>query len=152
MKFNEKILDLTSAVKAASHICVCTIAPIDIKKWNKHRLYKKKTIHLKQQGNYKEIQNTFEEAIIQINKFILEMNITNHMITPFIADTVFTEKKGSQNKKLYSKLLDGLHTGEDLCTKWGELIARRIDANFSVSMSAATALLPQTCQNKKDSP
>ena len=49
-----------------------------------------------------------------------------------------------RNKKFYSKLPDGLHPGEDLCSKWGELIAQRIDANFSVSMSAATAPLPLT--------
>ena len=50
--------------------------------------------------NYKEIQNTFEEAIIQINKFIVEINITNHMITPFIANTVFTKKKGIRKQEI----------------------------------------------------
>ena len=153
MTFNEKILDLTSVVKkAASRVCLCKIAPMDIEKWNKHRLYKKKRTHLKHQANYKEMQNTLDEAIIQINKFIVEINITNHMITPFIADTVFTKKKGSRNKKFYSKLPDGLHPGEDLCTKWGEQIAQRIDANLSVSMSAATAPLPLTCRIKKETP
>ena len=39
------------------------------------------------------MQNTLEEASIQINKFIAEINITNQMITPLIADTVFTIKK-----------------------------------------------------------
>ena len=101
MTFNEKILDLTSVVKkAANRVCVCTIAPMDIEKWNKHRLYKKKTKHLKHQANYKEMQNTLEEAIIQINKFIVEIDMTDHMITPFIADTVFTKKRIPKQKIL----------------------------------------------------
>ena len=37
------------------------------------------------------MQKSSEKAIIQINKFIIEMNLTNKMITPFIADTVMTK-------------------------------------------------------------
>ena len=39
------------------------------------------------------MQKSLEEAIIQINKFIIEINLTNKMITPFIADTVMTKKR-----------------------------------------------------------
>ena len=38
------------------------------------------------------MQKSVEEAIIQINKLIIEINLTNKMITPFIADTVMTKK------------------------------------------------------------
>ena len=49
------------------------------------------------------MQNTLEEAIIQINKFIAEINITNQMITPLIADTVFTIKKRIPKQEILLK-------------------------------------------------
>ena len=48
--------------------------------------------------------------------------------------------------------LMGFTQGVDLCLKWGEIIAQRIDANFSVSMIASTGPLLLTDQNKKDTP
>ena len=38
------------------------------------------------------MQNILEEAIIQTNRFIVEINIIRHVITPSISDTVFTIK------------------------------------------------------------
>ena len=116
---NDKILELTSAVKdKGCRVCVCTIAPLDIERWNRHRLTIRKTTHLEHQAQYKEWQKTIERAIIQINKFIIEINIANHMITPFVGDTVMT-KKGSRVKKHYEKFPDGLHPGDELIKIWG---------------------------------
>ena len=116
---NNKILELKSAVKdKGCRVCVCTIAPLDIEKWNRHRLTIRKTTHLEHQAQYKEWQKTIERAIIQIDKFNIEINIANHMITPFVGDTVMT-KKGSRVKKHYEKFPDGLHPGDELIKIWG---------------------------------
>ena len=131
---------------------VCTIAPLDIERWNRHRLTIRKTTHLEHQAQYKEWQKTIERAIIQINKFIIEINIANHMITPFVGDTVMT-KKGSRVKKHYEKFPDGLHPGDELIKIWGDQIATRIDANFSISGGAAAAVpTPSQKDDKKDTP
>ena len=150
---NDKILELTSAVKdKGCRVCVCTIAPLDIEKWNRHRLTIRKTTHLEHQAQYKEWQKTIERAIIQIDKFIIEINIANHMITPFVGDTAMT-KKGSRVKKHYEKFPDGLHPGDELIKIWGEQIATRIDANFSISGGAAAAVpTPSQKDDKKDTP
>ena len=130
---SERLLDLTETIKSLKcKVCVCTVAPMDIEKWNRHRLNSKKTSSLNYLQEYSTMQKSLEKAIIQINKFIIEINLTNKMIIPFIADTVMT-KKGSRNKKFYEKLPDGLHAGDELKKQWGELIAKRIDQNFSMS-------------------
>lgn len=140
--FTESLLDLSAAIKKKGcEICICTIASLDMEKWNHHRLSIKKSSHLKHESHYNEWQKTVEEGITQINKFIVELNITNHMITPFIGDTVMTKKK-SRVKKYYERLPDGLHPGEDLLKKWGEIIANRIDKNFSMSRGATDAVTP----------
>ena len=75
------------------------------------------------------MQTTIEEAIIKINKFIIELNMENTMITPFTVDGV--TPKGSRVKKYYEKLPDVLHPGKELKQKSGEMIANWIDTNFS---------------------
>ena len=94
------------------------------------------------------MENMYKHFHILVFYFYSEptMNITDHVITPFIAYKVFA-KYGSRNKT-FSKLADGHHTGENLCTQRRELHV--IDANFPVSMSAVTAPLPLTCQHEKD--
>ena len=46
------------------------------------------------------MQKTLEDVIIEINKLIVEINISNNMITPFICDT-FMFKTGSSLKRQY---------------------------------------------------
>ena len=62
-------------------------------------------------------------------------------------------KKGSRVKKHYEKFPDGLHPGDELIKTWGEQIATRIDANFSISGGAAAAVpTPSQKDDKKDTP
>ena len=135
-KVNGLLLDLTETVKKLNcKVCVCTVAPMDIGKWNEHRLKANKTLSLSHQQEYPVMQKSLENAIITIDKYIIEININNIMVTPFVADTVLT-KKGSRNKKHYEKLPDGLHADDDLKEQWGKIIQARIDQNFSMSMGA----------------
>ena len=70
-KVNELLLDLTETVKRLNcKVCVCTVAPMDIGKWNEHRLKAKKTLSLSHQQEYPVMQNSLENAIITINKYI----------------------------------------------------------------------------------
>ena len=62
-------------------------------------------------------------------------------------------KKGSRVKKHYKKFPDGLHPGDELIKTWGEQIASRIDANFSISRGSAAAVpTPSQKDDKKDTP
>ena len=135
-KVNGLLLDLTETVKKLNcKVCVSTVAPMDMGKWNEHRLKARKTLSLSHQQEYPVMQKSLENAIITINNYIIEININNNMVTPFVADTVLT-KKGSRNKKHYENLPDGLHADDDLKEQWGKIIQARIDQNFSMSMGA----------------
>ena len=41
-------------------------------------------------------------------------------------------------KKMYEKLPDGLHPGEETLEDWGKIISVRIDKNFSMAMAGGT--------------
>ena len=63
-------------------------------------------------------------AIPQINKFIIEIKIANHIYTPFIMD-IFGAKKGSRVKRKWKKLHEGIHPGYDVIKMRAELITKR---------------------------
>ena len=70
-----QILELSEAVKIAGcEVCVCTVASMDLEKWNMHRLKGKKTSHLELKDQYKSMQKKMEKAILQINKSIASRN------------------------------------------------------------------------------
>ena len=79
------------------------------------------------------MQKTLEDVIIEINKSIVEININNNMITPFICDTIMF-KTGSSLKRKYQKFPDGLHPGTQAYQEWGKILANGIDTNFSRSV------------------
>ena len=137
-----KFLDLAQEVKEiGSQVCICTVPPMDLEKWNQHRLVKKKTKKLVHKQNYPKMQKTLEDVIIEINKLIVEININNNMITPFICDT-FMFKTGSSLKRQYQNFPDGLHPGTQAYPEWGKILANRIDTNFSRSVSEDGACNP----------
>ena len=141
----QNFLDLTECIKKdGCKVCICTVPPMHLEKWNHHRLILRNTSRLIHKEKYSRMQNDLEKSIIRINKYIIELNISNQMITPFISDTILKKtKKGL--KRLYSKFPDGLHPGDDTYAKWGELISARIDLNFSKHM--AGGVLKMTKQN-----
>ena len=114
---------------------------MDLEKWNQHRLDKKKTKKLVHKQNYPKMQKTLEDVIIEINKLIVEININNNMITPFICDTIMF-KTGSSLKRKYQKFPDGLHPGTQAHQEWGKILANRIDTNFSRSVGEDGACKP----------
>ena len=138
----KKFLDLAQETKEiGSQVCICTVPPMDLEKWNQHRLDKKKTKKLVHKQNYPKMQNTLEDVIIEINKLIVEININNNMITPFICDTIMF-KTGSSLKRKYQKFPDGLHPGTQAYQEWGKILANRIDTNFSRSVGEDGACKP----------
>ena len=85
----EKFKELINLTKSLGGIpCLCTVASMDLKVWNNHRLAENKTTHLRFKEQYQEMQKKLENSIIQINKIIIETNITNEMHTPLISDTI----------------------------------------------------------------
>ena len=96
-------------------------------------LIRKKTKKLVHKQNHPKMQKTLEDVIIEINKSIVEINITNNMIMPFICDTIMF-KTGSSLKRKYQKFPDGLHPGTQVYQEWGKILANGIDTNFSRSV------------------
>ena len=129
--------------ETGNHVCICTIPPMDLEKWNCHRLEKKKTKNLLHKQNYPIMQKKLEDTIIDINKLIVEININSNMITPFICDTIMFQS-GSRLKRKYKKFPDGLHPGTKAYQEWGSILAYRIDINFSRSVGVAGACRPRS--------
>ena len=73
-------------------------------------------------------QNTFNNAILEINQKIVALNKKNNVITPWIAKTVHIPRKDCYNH-LYERLEDGLHWNHELkiaCAKRLVRAARKL--------------------------
>ena len=74
-------------------------------------------------------QYAFNIAIIEINRKIVQLNVKNNILTPWLAKTVHIPRKHGMSH-VYERFINGLHFDEDLKTA----CARRL-------MRAATKLL-----------
>ena len=139
-EMKEIFLGLSETIKRyGCKVCICTLPPMSLSKWNFHRLFLRKTSRLLHKDNYITMQRNLEKSVIDINKHIIELNISNQMVTPFISDTILKKtKKGL--KRQYSKFPDGLHPGVETYAKWGELISARIDLNFAKHMEGGAQM------------
>ena len=68
--------------------CFMTIPPCSIETWNLHRLTTGRTTHLSHHKHYEDMQPNLISVINEINKFIVSINSSNEMSTPFIANTI----------------------------------------------------------------
>lgn len=110
-----------------------TIPTMNIEKWNKTRLNQGKTSHLKQITNYKEMQNTINNNIQEINRNIIRINTFSNYRTPYLHTTIEVnvpiKRSGTKKRYYYFKLADGIHPTQELNNKIQERFLKAIDEN-----------------------
>ena len=80
--------------------CFCTIPPCSISTWNHERLKQRKTTHLLHFRHYDDMQVNLQKAILDINRYIITLNIAHNMITPKIAVNI-VKKSGAKRSHRY---------------------------------------------------
>ena len=118
--------------KAGAMPIFCTINSCDIEKYNKHLLTSHETSYLKHQDKYKEMQERLEIAIIEINAYIVKLNSSISMSTPYCHAQIHKRRGGSKKgyyKWLYDRLWDGVHGTDKTKDGWAHIIGNAIKAN-----------------------
>ena len=110
--------------------CIMTIAPMSLVSWNNIRLNQHKTTHLIHHNQYSDMQHHLNQTTLQINKYIIQRNKENNMITPKIATYIIQNPgKGKPHRFHYSRLQDGVHPKECVVQKWADHISSTINTN-----------------------
>ena len=113
---------VNSRDKILSHSIIpvySTVAPMSFWDWNYSRLCQEKTTRLDHTEDYLVMQGDLEEAIIELNNKIREMNAQYSLLTPRIADYVF-QKKGANDPHRFrhNRFVDGVHPDPDTVKAW----------------------------------
>lgn len=113
-----------------------TIPPANIEIWNTTRYNQRKTNHLSYHSHYQEMNHNIVQALVQLNKYILQKNIENSASTPFVASTMVDNHPGYDRygrryppRVHYSRLVDGVHPTEKLAKNWAKALTKAIKQN-----------------------
>ena len=111
----------------------CTIVPSSLQKLNTHRLKKGYTAFLMHYTHYDDMQHLLNQTIHTLNNKITEINLSNHVFTPRMGETILTNKSRNQSgtgKRIhYSRLWDGCHPDENLVIEWADKLSHSIFKN-----------------------
>ena len=117
-KFKATVLSVEAIMNTINcKVVFATITTMSFSEWNNARLSQGKTSILKYSEKYPIMQNSLNTVLHSINNFITELNTRNQVLTPFLHSPVHKCRKGNI-RYIYSKLVDGLHPGEDLVEMW----------------------------------
>lgn len=126
----ENAADLVLATGAK--VCFATIIPGNIETWNRTRLQQKRTITLRHTHKYATWQENLNEAVIAINKAIVETNIKNNMQTPRTHQPLISIRKKGKYRFHFNRLAkDGIHTTqkakEEIVKELSKAILKNMD-------------------------
>ena len=106
-----------------------TIYPMSLNDWNMNRLHQNKTSYLNYQDDYISMQNSLQALIEDLNKFIVQLNLSIGMTTPLIhKHLVHYRGKGNTTYKL-NLLIDGCHPCPTLMSNIANSISQAIKKN-----------------------
>ena len=112
----------------------CTIARVNLEKYNHHTLHKHYTSHLKLQDQYSDMQKNLNQAIDSINHIIYTLNKSNGVSTPFLHQDI-THRRGKKHKYFITRwelLYDGLHPADPLLPIWANTLSKVISKNEQI--------------------
>ena len=100
-----------SISKTGATPCYATITPMHMNTWNEHRLNIQCTSYLLHHNHYDSMQTNLIKTVTEINSLITELNISNYIQTPRLAQ--HTLYKPGQRRPTYKfrhhLLADGIH-------------------------------------------
>ena len=122
--------------------CFTTITPMHLQTWNTHRLNTHRTNYLLHHQHYDSMQSNLIKATAEINQHITEINITNNIQTPRLAQhTLYKPGAHSTTHRFrYHLLPDGVHLNNNLKQKWAQTLAETISINRINSSPASIQL------------
>ena len=128
-RFKSVILEVESIMKSINcKVVFATVTTMSFHVWNNNRLSQGKTSFLKYENEYENMQEKLNSCLHEINNFITSVNSRNQVLTPFLHSPVQKCKKG-KIRYIYSKLVDGVHPGDDLVRIWIERMNEVIEQN-----------------------
>ena len=105
--------------------------PVHLNTWNEHRLNIHRTSYLLHHNHYDGMQTNPIKAVTEINSLITELNISNHIQTPRLAQ--HTLYKPGQRRPTYKfrhhLLADGIHASDTLKNIWAKTLADTMSLN-----------------------
>ena len=115
----------------------CPILTCSIKDWNITRCDQNRTSFLLHHNSYEDMQFTLNQSIRQLNSYIVETNLRNDAITPFLENTIMTRSSLAPPRIHYDRFTDGVHPREKLRKKWDTRLFNAMKANQVVPTNRA---------------
>lgn len=109
-------------------VVFATISTVSFQAWNNHRKSIGKTIHLKYEDLYSAMQEKLNFILHVVNRYIIETNLGNGMLSPFLHSFVH-KRNGKKIRYIYSQLIDGVHPNRNLAAAWTRHMRATIDKN-----------------------
>lgn len=125
----QRLVSIMTEVKACA-VVFCTVAPMDIKRWNGMRRDQGKIRQLRYERSYQEMQSEINEAVRELNRRITAMNRLRAWKTPFLHSEVLHNKKNKRVRVEFWHLMDGIHPGVRLMGKWEKMLLKTIGSNL----------------------
>ena len=114
----QKLVSIMTGVKGST-LVFCTIAPMDIRRWNVLRRNQGRIKELRYERSYKEMQVEINEAVRELNRRITAINRVRAWKTPFLHSEVLHNKKNNKVRVEFWHLVDGIHPGGGAVRKMG---------------------------------
>ena len=103
---------------------------MSLENWNVHQLSIGRTSHLRHLHRYPTMQAKLVEAIMLVNQQIINLNVSNNMATPQLADTVISY--GHNGPRIhYGRFSDGVHLKGSYSSKCGVKFMESLEKNRS---------------------
>ena len=132
-KIIPQVANIRCQIKELEAIPVfCPLYPIDLFTWNDCRLNQSKTIQLKYQDEYETMQVALNQAIVQINEHLTQINRLENVATPMIHRCLQHNRKNRKPENFtwqLHKMSDGCHPDDLLANEIAKSISRAIRIN-----------------------
>lgn len=111
------------------------IYPMELSKWNYHRLNSNKTKFLLHTEKYTEMQKDLEIEVNFFNKQIVALKNENGVRTPMVNKDFFHSRGKGRTTPRYGELPDGCHASSSLNGKFKKSIMNAINKNSNLQRS-----------------
>jgi hypothetical protein len=119
----------------------CTIANMNIEKYNTSLINKHKTTQLNHSDHYPEMQRRLNLTIDAVNAHIALTNKNNNMSTPFLHCALKKRRGNTRNKHYiyaWDKLYDGVHGDDSTKHTWARTLHVAMNKNIQALTQADT--------------
>ena len=107
----------------------CTIYPLSLCEWNATLLSTNRTTVLNIVEKYDSMQTQLQMEVEVLNKLLIDLNMSNRVVTPMLHQNLIHNRVNSQSKVRYNTLTDGCHPSVALLNKCKKSVNQAIIKN-----------------------